>query len=171
MISPRTHLTRGLSRLLIGLALAGTAFGTAMAAEPTGHWIVKDQNARIKIGPCGNVFWGVIDWATKPNDTDKNNPDAAKRNRSIIGLPILLGMKPSGANEWAGEVYNAENGKIYQSKITLLSQDRLKITGCVLGGLFCGGEEWTRAKPNQMMAVPGRAAPAAGNNQVCPGRS
>ena len=38
----------------------------------------------------------------------------------MIGVPIVLGMKPSGtANKWSGQVYNAEDGKTYLGSLTL----------------------------------------------------
>ena len=61
-----------------------------------------------------------------------------------LGMAILLDMKKkSGADEWAGQVYNAKDGKLYESTITLKSPNKLEIEGCVLGFL-CGGETWTR---------------------------
>ena len=53
-------------------------------------------------------------------------------------------MKPVSDNRWEGQVYNAENGKNYLAYISLVKPDVLKIKGCVFGGLFCGGENWTR---------------------------
>ena len=60
-----------------------------------------------------------------------------------MGMPILINMKPA-ERQWEGEVYNAQNGETYTSYISLKSPDVLSIEGCVLGGLFCGGEDWTR---------------------------
>jgi Uncharacterized protein conserved in bacteria (DUF2147) len=65
-------------------------------------------------------------------------------------------MKPTKPNLWEGEVYNAENGKTYTSKVSLTSPDVLRIEGCVLGFL-CGGENWTRVKAE---TAPPRAPPA-----------
>ena len=59
-----------------------------------------------------------------------------------MGLPILIDMRPS-QGRWAGQVYNAENGKTYDANIGLVSGNVLHIEGCVLGFL-CGGENWTR---------------------------
>jgi uncharacterized protein (DUF2147 family) len=119
--------------------------GTAAAADPAGEWLVKDGSARIRIEPCANGLWGFISWVREPG-TDHKNPDPAKRTRSIIGVPILRSMTPVKPNRWEGEVYNADNGKMYSASIALVSDDVLKIEGCVLGGLFCGGENWTRAQ-------------------------
>ncbi len=124
---------------------AGAALAQPAAPSPTGEWLVKDGTADIRIVDCGGAMWGVIA-STKGGgtntDTDKNNPDPALRNRPVMGLPILINMRPS-EGRWEGQVYNAENGKTYEANISLVSQDVLQIEGCVLGFL-CGGENWTR---------------------------
>ena len=101
---------------------------------------------------CGPELCGTIIALKEPNDpatgrpkTDKNNPDAAKRARPVIGIQIVFGMKPNGANKWSGQVYNAEDGKTYSGNITLQSATSLKLEGCVLGGIICKGQTWTRA--------------------------
>jgi uncharacterized protein (DUF2147 family) len=140
----------------------------ALAADPIGEWLVADGTARIRIGPCADALWGVISWANQPG-TDENNPDPAKRKRSIIGLPILLHMKLAEANRWEGEVYNAENGKIYNSRIFLVKNDVLRIEGCLFAGFLCGGENWTRFTPAPGSAEAAAAAkPSAKPLQLCP---
>jgi uncharacterized protein (DUF2147 family) len=138
------------------LALVG---GPALAADPAGNWLVKDQTAIIRIAPCADAFCGTIAWTSQPG-LDENNPDPTKRDRPIVGTQILLGMKPAGGgtggtggasgtsgtggNRWDGEIYNPENGKTYSGHIILLSPDLLRIEGCLL--IFCGGENWTRSR-------------------------
>ena len=132
--------------------------GAALAAkpDPTGDWLVHDGTAVIRIVPCGEVLCGSVAWTKDEGGFDENNPDPAKRNRPILGLPILLGMKAASDGRWEGEVYNAENGKTYSSRIWLKSDDVLRIEGCVLGFL-CGGEDWTRTA---QLEVPADRAPA-----------
>ncbi len=146
----------------LGLLSAAALFLSAMpasAAEPLGEWLVKDGSARIKIDHCGDGLWGVVAWE-KQAGRDENNPDASKRSRPTLGLPILLDMKPAKPGRWDGEVYNAENGKTYTSNISLPSADVLRIEGCVLGFL-CGGEDWTRFKAPPE-ATKGKGAGPAG---------
>ena len=117
----------------------------AEAPLPTGQWRVQDGTAAIRVVNCAGALWGVIAGAiggASNTDTDKNNPDPALRNRPIMGLPILIDMRPS-QGRWTGRVYNAENGKTYDANIGLVSGNVLHIEGCVLGFL-CGGENWTR---------------------------
>lgn len=114
----------------------------ALAAGAEGEWWVHDQEARIRIANCGGAMWGVISWESKPG-LDTNNPDPAKRGKPMLGVPIILGMKPAGENKWSGSIYNSAFGQTISGSITLQSDDMLRITGCMLGFL-CGGENWTR---------------------------
>ncbi len=132
-----------MNKLLIAATFSLCSIGAAAAQSPIGEWQVQDGTAHIRIVPCGKALWGVINWTKGPPGKDENNPDPAKRNRSVMGMPILINMKPS-EEQWEGEVYNAENGQTYSSYISLKSPDVLRIQGCVLGGLICGGEDWSR---------------------------
>jgi uncharacterized protein (DUF2147 family) len=114
------------------------------AADPSGDWLVEDGSAKIRVAICGGSLWGVVGWEKSPGK-DTANPDPAKRSRDTLGMPILIDMKPSGADKWAGQIYNAKDGKMYQASVTLESERALKVRGCVLGGLFCGGETWARS--------------------------
>jgi uncharacterized protein (DUF2147 family) len=115
----------------------------AFAASPKGDWLVEDKSAIIRIDSCGSALCGAIVWTKKPGGVDENNPDPAKRSRPIMGLPLLLSMKPGSDGRWAGDIYNPENGKTYTSRMWLKNDDTIRVEGCVLGFL-CGGQDWTR---------------------------
>src|SRR5207244_5515937 len=98
--------------------------GGAFAADPSGTWMTQAGTSRIKIADCGGALCGTIIWLKEPNDpdtgkptTDKNNSDSTKRSRPLMGVQIVLGMKPNGADKWAGQVYKAEDGKTYTGNI------------------------------------------------------
>jgi uncharacterized protein (DUF2147 family) len=126
-----------------GLFLA-TGLVPALAADPTGDWKVADGVANIRVAECNGDMWGVVAWEKTPGGRDTNNPDASKRSRPTLGMPILIDMKKKpGADQWEGQVYNAKDGQSYSSTIKPVGSDQLEIQGCVLGFL-CGGETWTR---------------------------
>ena len=121
---------------------------TAAASDPrspVGEWITEGGEGRVRIRACGQALCGIIS-GVDPKETDIHNPDASKRNRPLLGTPVLIDMKPANSKRWEGEVYNAKNGKTYAANISLKSADVLRVEGCVFGGFFCGGENWTRAK-------------------------
>ena len=142
------HCPRHLSQILLicaGTLLAATP--RVMAADPTGDWRVADGEGKIRIAQCNGSMWGVVAWEKDAGGRDVNNPDVSKKNRPLLGMPILLDMKKKpGVDQWEGQVYNAKDGKLYSSTITPTGPDHLEIRGCVLGFL-CGGETWTRVGP------------------------
>jgi uncharacterized protein (DUF2147 family) len=130
---------------IVTIAALTASLSAASAAEPTGEWMVEGGFAQVRIENCGDKLWGVVSWQKTPGGKDVNNPDASKRDRPTLGLPILLAMAPAKQNRWDGQIYNTENGKLYTAHISLKSDDVLRLDGCVLGFL-CGGQDWTRVK-------------------------
>jgi len=125
--------------------------GAAAAADPTGTWLTEGGKSRVKIVRCGNALCGTIVGLKEPNDpntgkakTDSANQDASRRSRAMIGIEIVLGMKPSDtADKWTGEIYNPEDGKTYSGSLTMTSANELSLTGCVLA-VLCKSQTWTR---------------------------
>jgi uncharacterized protein (DUF2147 family) len=135
--------------------------GLALAAEPTGEWRVANGAAFIRIDDCGGALWGTISWEKQPG-VDSHNPNPGERSRPTLGIAILRAMRPTKPGLWEGEVYNAQNGQTYSSRISLTAPDVLRIEGCVFGGFICGGENWTRVKVETAPAASAPPAPPAG---------
>jgi uncharacterized protein (DUF2147 family) len=159
---------RSTARLTVaGLALAGlAAVSPARAAEPIGTWLVEGGYAHIKMDICGDKLWGIVAWEKKAN-VDRNNPDASKRSRPTLGIPILMGLTQSKPGKWEGEIYNSEDGRTYGAYVSMASEDVLTLEGCVLGFL-CQSQSWTRvaetpaaAPASPRAAAPRPASPAA----------
>lgn len=134
----------GLALAAAAAALLATAAETR-AGDATGVWKRPSGSSQIRIAPCGSSLCGKIVWLREPRNDDKN-PDASRRGRPLLGTQTVMGMKPSGDNRWKGKVYNAEDGKTYTGVMTLVGGNGLKLEGCVLGGLICKGETWTRVR-------------------------
>jgi uncharacterized protein (DUF2147 family) len=140
-------------RLLILVACSlMLACASAAAADPKGVWLVEDKSAQIGIENCSGVLWGIVVWESAPG-RDTENPNPSLRGRPTLGIPILLGMRPTVQQRpegpqtvWRGQIYNAMSGQTYDANIRLANPDVLHLEGCVLGGLFCGGQNWARVK-------------------------
>jgi uncharacterized protein (DUF2147 family) len=151
--------------IIAGIVLLSGA-APAFALDPTGDWRVADGVANIRVAQCNGSMWGVVAWEKEAGGRDSNNPDASKRNRPTLGMPILLDMKHKpGTEQWEGQVYNAKDGQTYSSTITPTDANHLEIQGCVLGFL-CGGETWTRVAPpipsSPVNSMAKESAPKAG---------
>ena len=134
--------------LLAALILAPCAMAQS-AGEPTGVWLTQAGDARVRVSKCGGGLCGVIvglkdpiDPATGKPAVDDKNPNPALARRPMIGLPLFSGMHASGPNKWSGQIYNADDGKTYESHVSVAGPDALRVEGCV--GALCGGETWTR---------------------------
>jgi uncharacterized protein (DUF2147 family) len=123
----------------------------ASAADPSGIWAKDDGSAKVEIKKCGRGLCGSVVWLRNPNDSrgrplhDVRNENASLRGRPIIGLPLFSNMRPTGANSWAGNVYNPVEGRIYTDvKVTLVSSRQIVLRGCRTW-LMCGEKTWTRS--------------------------
>jgi len=123
----------------------------AFAADAIGTWYTGDKESQVRIVNCGGALCGNLVWLKEPNDpatrrpkTDKNNADASKQSRPLLGAPIVLGMKPSGPGQWSGDVYNASDGKTYSGSFTLSGPNTADLKGCVLS-ILCKTQTWARA--------------------------
>ena len=133
--------------LLGGQTFADNAF--ANDGSVFGTWLTEKGDARIQVSQCGRAICGKVVWlreaidpATGRPQTDDKNPNASLAARPMVGVQLLIGMTPSGPGTWTGRIYNGDDGKVYDSKVSLLGPQTLRVEGCV--GALCGGENWTR---------------------------
>jgi uncharacterized protein (DUF2147 family) len=137
-----------LSFAALSLMTIAMASGPAHAADPTGIWLSSDGDVKIKVDRCGGDICGHISWLREPTENgkpkvDKHNADESKRGRPVMGLAILIGMKPDGADKWSGQVYNAEDGKTYSGGFSLTDASAAEIKGCI--AFICKSKSWTRS--------------------------
>ncbi|MBK1866767.1 DUF2147 domain-containing protein [Aestuariivirga sp. YIM B02566] len=127
-----------ISLAVLGL-LATTGF--AFAADPSGTWRLDNGKITVKVRQCGGEICANIVGLKEPTykdgkaKIDKYNKNPALRNRPLMGLAVLSNMKPSGDGTWAGNIYNADDGRTYNATMTM-SGNTMKLKGCV-AGIFC----------------------------------
>ena len=136
---------------LVALTAAGFAASSETGfTSPIGLWLAKD-GAKIRISQCGRNLCGFIVQSSPPVDpatgrptTDKNNADPAKRNRSLVGIEMLISMHRDSTSKWSGRLYNDDDGKTYSGNLIELGPSSIRIEGCSLG--ICGGDNLTRIR-------------------------
>jgi uncharacterized protein (DUF2147 family) len=97
--------------------------------SPVGVWLTEEKEGRIRIEQCGTNLCGYsVD---------------ARSNQN--GEQILINMKPGKNVKWSGRIVDPNTGSTYDSTIALKGPDTLRVQGCAFGGMFCGGQTWTRA--------------------------
>lgn len=162
-------IVRVILRTLITIILMSPAGGraeVAVPADPGGTWLVEDGRARIRLERCGPMrdrLCGYIVWMKDPVDArgqpyhDGLNPDPDKRARALLGHQLLMGLQATPDERFAGDIYNAEDGKFYSVWLWRESSDRLKLKGCLIK-LFCQTQTWQRTfdvQPGQLVGLTG----------------
>ena len=139
----RFFLTFTLGFALTPLALAGDL-------NVSGTWMTAG-GAHVEIADCGDgTPCGTLIWYQSENgmsEKDTFNPDPALRGNPLLGTQIVWGFKAKDEKWKSGKIYDAENGKIYKSKMALNEDGTLKVKGCV--GPICQSQTWTRINKDQ----------------------
>lgn len=139
-----------LNRAALAAALLCASFtGPALAASPQGVWSMTNGKVTVSVDECGGNLCATIVGLKEPISkidgkpkVDRENPDPAKRKRPLIGLSILIGMKPAGENFWKGAIYNPDDGRTYSATVSQ-DGDQMKVKGCV-AGVFCKTNTFVR---------------------------
>ena len=98
------------------------------ANSPLGVWLTEEKEGKIRIEQCGANLCGYsVD---------------AKSNQN--GEQVLINMKPGKDAKWSGRILDPTSGSTYDSTIALRGSDTLRVQGCAFGGMFCGGQTWSR---------------------------
>ncbi|WP_027566980.1 DUF2147 domain-containing protein [Bradyrhizobium sp. URHA0013] len=116
-------------------AVAPPAPATAPTRDlnsPLGVWLTEEKEGKVRIEQCGSNLCGYsVD---------------SKSNQN--GEQVLINMKPgkdqNKDQKWSGRILDPNSGSTYDSTIALKGTDRLRVQGCAFGGMFCGGQTWTR---------------------------
>ena len=124
-------------------------WSTAAAASPIdGLWLTEDHKGVVRIGQCGPRICGwivrVLDRGSNVPTRDVNNPNAALRDRPILGLPVLTGFAAAGSRYAGGRAYDPKSGRSYRATLSLAPNGALDVTGCVL--FICRTVVWTRTR-------------------------
>jgi uncharacterized protein (DUF2147 family) len=141
-----------IASFLFAAAMPVLAHGDGL--DVNGTWLTQSQTAHIEIAdcgdgtPCGRLVWmdpaSMRPGVTPQTAKDINNPDPDLRERPVLGMQLLSGFEARRKDWRGGEIYDAESGKTYGSRLKRLDEDRLQLKGCI--GPFCQTQVWTRVE-------------------------
>ncbi|MDP1026642.1 DUF2147 domain-containing protein [Sphingomonas sp. KR1UV-12] len=124
------------------LALAAATPVAAVTPAPAGGdlWLNPHRSVAVHMGSCGDRLCGWIVWANEEALSDAH--DAGIDH--LVGTTLLQDYRPSGVRRWKGTVFVPDMGHSFASEIDEINPGALKVKGCVLGGLICKSQIWTR---------------------------
>lgn len=150
-----------MKQLFIIMAIMVISFNSFAQKKPddiVGNWLTADKSTIVQIMKSGNNYNGKLIWSKQKNRKDHLNPDEAKKEKYLLNSLILTKFEHNGEESYTnGEIYDPNSGKTYDSKLTLISHNRLKVQGYVGITMFGRSSEWTRVTTKK--TSPKKAAP------------
>lgn len=133
--------------MLAGGALADTS-------SPAGVWKsiddkTKKERSIIRITEVNGEFKGVVEKIfDQPGDDPAHLCKECKderKDKPIVGMTILWGLKKDGGGWSGGEILDPKNGKIYRAKMSLSEDGKsLKVRGFIGISLIGRTQTWLR---------------------------
>lgn len=128
-------------KVVLGTAMLLWA-GAALADPVEGMWKTKpDDNGNfgyVQIAPCGAAFCGTL--------VQSFDGTGAKMASENIGKRIIWDMVAAGGGSYAdGKVWAPDRDKTYSATMQVTGAT-LSVSGCILGGMLCRAQAWTRVK-------------------------
>ena len=123
----------------VALAAAVPVTASAQAALE-GHWKNPKGSVVVRVASCGDAYCGVVIEAS-----DKAKATARKGGTpNLIGTRILSSMRPNGDGTFKGQAFDPKRNIRAPATIRLLGSSTLVVKGCVLSGIICKEQRWTR---------------------------
>mgnify|MGYP000010386442 FL=1 len=128
------------------------AFVTRAQDITQGLWYNDKKTAKVQFYWQGDKLNGKIVWLKEPTingkpRVDKNNPEASLQNKPLVGLIFMKGFIKAEKNLWnEGSIYDPENGKTYQCKLTLVSPTQLDVRGFIGFSIMGRTSHFTKAE-------------------------
>lgn len=131
-----------MKQLTLALAAAATSLGVAApAAAPVpieGRW--ARGNMQIRIAPCGQTLCGTV---LRASDKQKARAEAGS-GIDLVGATLIHHIRAVGPGRYTAKVFVADKNMNANGTIVQVSPDQLNVKGCVVLGLFCKSQQWTR---------------------------
>ena len=128
-----------MAALAMSAAMA-LAVESPYAGSIEGNWMHPEQTVIIRLENCGEAICGTVTWAT-----ERAQRDARKGVDRLIGARLLTGFRQNSKGIWQGKIFVPDYDLRVSGKIQALDANRLKVSGCALGGLLCKSQVWNRS--------------------------
>lgn len=132
-----------------------TLFITSTYAQKTvlGKWKSIDDDtgkalAIVEIYEEDNKIYGRVIEILNPKNKDRTCENCAgeDKDKPILGLTVIKGLKKDGNEYNGGHILDPKYGKLYKCYINLENEDKLKIRGYIGISLFGRTQYWHRMK-------------------------
>lgn len=125
--------------MMIAAPIAAQAGGGG-ALPAASEWRNPRDSVRIRLTPCGeDRMCGIVTWAS-----EKAKADARRGGtENLVGANLFRDFRRVEPGVYKGRVFVPDMNRTFAGQIRIQG-DSMIGKGCVLGGLFCKQQVWTR---------------------------
>lgn len=138
----------------LSLALTAAALSWGVQASdldsPVGNWKnISDKTGKaeaiIQVYQEGGEIRGKLVNVFNPPEPNCTKCKGALKDKPLVGLPIMYGLKPDGSQWDGGKIIDPNDGSEYNVKIELADGgQKLKVRGYIGFSLFGRTQTWVR---------------------------
>jgi uncharacterized protein (DUF2147 family) len=105
-----------------------------------GHWKNPKGSVVVKVAHCGEGYCGtVVEASEKAKATARRGGTP-----QLVGTRILSNVRPNGDGTYKGQAFDPKRNIRAPATIRLLGPSTLIVRGCVISGILCKEQRWTR---------------------------
>jgi uncharacterized protein (DUF2147 family) len=129
-----------LSTILLSAALLSLPVQAIARTPLDGQWRNPKGSVTVRVAGCGDAICGYVVQATA-----KAKAGARKGGTpNLIGTQILRGLRPAGNGVYKGVAFDPKRNLHAPATIRLLDSSTLSVKGCLINGILCKEQRWTR---------------------------
>ena len=135
-------MTRSVLVSMMLLSAPALAQDATLSERTYGTWKNPKNSVHVEAQECDGMMCGVVVWAN-----DKAKADARRGGTDqLIGRQLFQDFEEQQEGRWKGKVFVPDINRTFHGTVTIIDADTLEGKGCLLGGIGCKSQVWTRVK-------------------------
>ena len=125
---------------LLAAGMMAAPAGAAEADKALGIWRNPKNSVHIRLHPCADRVCGTVIWANA-----KALADAREGGTPVlVGTQLFRDFRQVRKGQWKGKVFVPDLGRTFTGTMVVADANTIKGKGCLVAGLICKSQTWTR---------------------------
>jgi uncharacterized protein (DUF2147 family) len=137
---------KSITAKLLAFALAALPFLSTPAqannALVSTEWRNPGNSVHVRIDRCGAQLCGTVTWASPKAIADARRGGT----QNLIGTRLFRDLQPAGDGLFRGKVFVPDIRKTFAGTLSFAGGNTMVGTGCVLFGMICKSQTWSRVR-------------------------
>jgi uncharacterized protein (DUF2147 family) len=126
--------------LIAAAALASAPSAAAAKAPIEGRWLNPKGSVTVRVAPCGDAYCATVVEATA-----KAKAKAERGGTThLIGTQVMRDFRLAGNGLYKGRAFDPKRNIHAPATIRMLGNSTLLVRGCLINGIICKEQRWTR---------------------------